>query len=575
MLARHQALGLAIFVVLLLIVLINARTWTPRLRRGFWDESDEDLDGGALADGRDSYGQGLVSDSKGSEFFEEQADAFLSEQARAADDLQSLLTHIADRLPPPRDLVAAVTARNYLHVKCMCYTGLGNRLPGLVGGFGLALADSWSSNVPRVAVVEYPLGGCRGAAKWWEHDGLDWEWPRRGKCTTDAADGEPEAGRSDDEFENLAPGSKPPVPETIGHVLLLLSSGHLPAVLHSLFPAEYPAQKREPPRRARNPGCLPVPGNMDGWIFHDDNHLPSHILPLLKSNLSACQPGKLWRLWTGDYLLPLLEANPNYAPWFLRTFPRGNAFYMLSRRFWRPAKRLKAEADEFISTSFGNPTIGMHVRTLKNRETAPSIDVYLDAALSVARSSGGLSNELVAGGKSADPRDEEAASAMRIFLATDTANLEISKAIKPFVVFKTPPESLAKMNEQENPSTDDEGVVDLLLLGACSAIVTTFGSSFGNVAASLAGKMPYVALHNGVGGMLTLTRAMTSEPCTFHSSGLLRWAESNKDFPPDIEFPPWYKGSATDRAKEESWASEAGKLWKGYYGHRSVGECHW
>lgn len=550
------------------------------------EEDDEDLEN-AIPAVKDKD----TSATSGS-FFSDLAQKFKQEQKRANKDLVDLLDHFSKKSPPSTELISSIYSRNYIHVKCMCYTGLGNRLPGLVAGFGFALADSYLTGKPRAAVVEYPIGGCRGAKRWWDNEGIDWDFPRRGKCTEkDEKDGEgwtelDSSGIvSDDEFERLAREEEvPPTPETLGQLILLLDNGRLDVLLHSLFPEAHKklAAGKTTNSTARSTNSTkdcpwPVPKNMQRWIFHDDDHLPSHISPLLKSNLSHCHPNRLWRLWTGDYLLPLLEANPNYASFFHRAFPNGDAFYQLARAFWRPAERLQKGAEAFAKEKLGKVTVSVHVRTIKSGGTVPPLKTYLDAVLSTARNLGALPKGLLpggGGGKGVEESENEPLQ-FRLFLATDSPNVTLPKYLEPFTLRFTPPESLKTMNAQENPSTDDEGVTDMILLGLADAVITTFGSSFGNVASSLAGKVPYVVLHQGVGGMLTVIRATTSEPCMFHSSVLLRWAGLGKEDVADIEYPPWYEGKDEDKKKEEGWAKEAGRAWEAYSGHRGVGECHW
>jgi hypothetical protein len=214
------------------------------------------------------------------------------------------------------------------------------------------------------------------------------------------------------------------------------------------------------------------------------------------------------------------------------------------------------------------------VRTIKNSGTVPNLTIYVHAALSVARAMGALPRALVPGSTETDVDDqnEDGVPLFRLFLATDSPNVSLPLPLKDFTISYTPPSSLSKLNPQENPSSDDEGIVDMLLLGLADATVTTFGSSFGNVAASLVNKHPFVALHQGIGGLMTVIRATTSEPCLFHASVLLRWAGEEK---PEIEYPDWFSGDETEKKREQEWANEAGKLWEGYYGHRAVGECHW
>lgn len=493
--------------------------------------------------------------------FEAEAIQFRTFQRDTFAKLKALLGHLEARTPPPPALVSALEDRTYLRVQCWCSMGLGNRLSGIISGFGLALADAWLSGKRRAVLIDYPLGDCRGARTWWDHDGIDWEWPKRGRQECDGGNGNvPDSAAS-----RL----------TIGEVATMITSGTLRPLLHSLFADAYsdPGNVTTPAfTGTSHAACRPFPTNGINFVF--PGPLTSKFFALLKMNLTMCYPAQMWHFSSADYLIPLLEANPHYSPWFLQMFPKGDTFFRLANAFWQPTEEVVAKVNAFKTAHFGRPTIGIQIRTRKHTWTFPGMDRFWDAALLVARERGVLSQ--VHQGRAGVSTNQTAAG-LRFFIAKDKADLELPEWMAPFSLSYTPQSSLKKLDARWNPSTDDEAVVDMLLLAASDEIVMTFASSFGHVAAGLVGKIPYVVEHKNA-GISTVTRALSSEPCVYHSQRtLVSWGNTpaNKSVEFEAGVAKTLHKDEGSLRRHEALAREAGKAWLAYYGHRHVGECTW
>jgi hypothetical protein len=89
---------------------------------------------------------------------------------------------------------------------------------------------------------------------------------------------------------------------------------------------------------------------------------------------------------------------------------------------------------------------------------------------------------------------------------------------------------MAKDELNGNPGTIDDALIDMALLSMCSEIVTTYGSSFGGVAAGMGGLLPNFMLPGpelewqgwGAARRGFFFRGTTSEPCFHHASDLLQ-----------------------------------------------------
>jgi hypothetical protein len=92
---------------------------------------------------------------------------------------------------------------------------------------------------------------------------------------------------------------------------------------------------------------------------------------------------------------------------------------------------------------------------------------------------------------------------------------------------------MAKDEESGNLGRLDDALVDMVLLSTCTDIVTTYGSSFGGVAAGMGGMgghFPLVMLPGpelewqgwGAARRPFFFRGTTSEPCFYHGAELLQ-----------------------------------------------------
>jgi hypothetical protein len=87
----------------------------------------------------------------------------------------------------------------------------------------------------------------------------------------------------------------------------------------------------------------------------------------------------------------------------------------------------------------------------------------------------------------------------------------------------------------ENPGNTADALADIALLSRCVEIVTTYGSSFGGVAAGMGGLLPLFVLpgpelagqFGAVARRAFFFRGTTSEPCVFHAPELLRSGDAD------------------------------------------------
>lgn len=218
---------------------------------------------------------------------------------------------------------------------------------------------------------------------------------------------------------------------------------------------------------------------------------------LLREDLRR-DPHRILHFFDDDYSMFLLQMNPHYDSFFSH-FLDGVIFRRIARAVFRPSVAIRREIEKFMAAKFGpHGVIGLQMRSLKV-QLDPSN--FYDVARILSRKE------------------------QTVFLASDAAYLynHTRTALLDRSVVWT--ENGVGCNTTasviRNPGTELSGLVDLFLLSKCSDLIITYSSSFGYVAAALAGIKPvYVLPRKDNEHGHYFFRAISSEPCFFRMRSL-------------------------------------------------------
>ncbi|KAJ3271211.1 hypothetical protein HK104_004726 [Borealophlyctis nickersoniae] len=251
---------------------------------------------------------------------------------------------------------------------------------------------------------------------------------------------------------------------------------------------------------------------------------------MMKGNLTSpthITQRPVMTFYSFDYDAPMLQVNPSTRPWFESTFGPGldGSFYAAARKFLRPHPNIVKEARSFARARFGKFNVGVQIRTKKRGKTVPSVKTFCEVARMVAASAG------IGGGDEGD---------VRFFIATDAPDLfpEIEELLGHDRVIYVPDPGmyLSKIGATVNPGFDRSAVLDMTLLSMCDAMVVTFGSSFGQVAAAMGGIRVVTVMH-GTGGKKERVGgndpyfwgATSVEPCFYKGSNIMGYSGGRRD----------------------------------------------
>lgn len=221
------------------------------------------------------------------------------------------------------------------------------------------------------------------------------------------------------------------------------------------------------------------------------------------------------RFISWDWNTPILFANPHYKRTLQRVFPEDAAFHLLAKKLMAPSPNYRSLVDEYVNTNFKDRpyTVGLHVRTRKTPPNRRPLDI--EHFVSIAQ-------KLLLENKS---------TKQAVFVASDDGHarldsLHMLQKIRPHVSIAVQKGNFLGDNSTVggNPGTEDSAVFDLFILAQADDIICTHGSSFGHVAAGLAGKK-YYSVHNerDEGFEQTdvlVTRMFAPEPCWYASKFL-------------------------------------------------------
>jgi hypothetical protein len=211
------------------------------------------------------------------------------------------------------------------------------------------------------------------------------------------------------------------------------------------------------------------------------------------------------RFTSWDWNVPILFANPHYKHILQKMFPKNAAFYPLAKKLMVPSYSYRILVDKYMQK--GPYTVGMHIRLHKTPPNRKPLDH--EHFVSIAK---GLMTE-------------SKSHRRAVFVASDDEQAR-SDTIKMLgktnvsVVFQEG-EFLNNHTQGGNPGTEDSAVLDLFILAQADDLICTHGSSFGHVAASLAGKNYYLVHNERNEGFketdVLVTRMLTPEPCWYAS----------------------------------------------------------
>lgn len=233
----------------------------------------------------------------------------------------------------------------------------------------------------------------------------------------------------------------------------------------------------------------------------------NNITRLLDANSSLCGEGPasvLMLYHSIDYDMPFLQVNPAHQPQFIKYFPDGEVFHSIATYLFHNTTPVVQRTMQPYSAQAQGCLVGLHLRTKKHAaSTGLQPPQFAGIAKALAQSQAG-----------------------NIFVAADRA--DVFAAMKELLPSKDvwwTDLTYRSVNTSKtaggNPGTEISAIVDLLLLGRCQHIVVTPGSSFGAVAAGLAGVKPVYATYGAHDHPFLNTwfwQSVTSEPCCFKLS---------------------------------------------------------
>ena len=255
---------------------------------------------------------------------------------------------------------------------------------------------------------------------------------------------------------------------------------------------------------------------------------------LLYSNVSAL-------LVQGDqYFVPCLQANPAYRADMSRWFDHRDVYGPLARWLLRPAPPVAAYVEPFVQENFSNYTIGLQLR---RRERLGLRDEEVEQALRCAVQ---LASAYLTG--SPKPTEEQQSTAALPAVIPAPANRLPGRRVSFFIAsddqqlrprLRTRLAALGHVAfTQEFALREDMSrgllyaVIDSVLLGRSSDLITTPSSTFGYIAHGYASLVPYrVQLQP----RKTWRRPPSSEPSAHFWQPLMREAQrlciDKADFP--------------------------------------------
>jgi hypothetical protein len=203
-----------------------------------------------------------------------------------------------------------------------------------------------------------------------------------------------------------------------------------------------------------------------------------------------------------DYDMPLLQVNPQLIAMFTKFFTNGEVFHAVARYLFKPKPALSVAMQPYLQLA-KDCAVGLHMRHRKPFEGRDVVQAEHFAG--IARM---LSNPKTG----------------TIFIASDTNVFNrMHKLLGSQLWWSnlTMTSVASTSTSAGNPGTEVSAFVDMFLLASCQTIVVTPASSFGCVAAGIAGVKPVFATYGRHEVPFLNTwfwQSVTSEPCMFKAS---------------------------------------------------------
>jgi xyloglucan fucosyltransferase len=200
--------------------------------------------------------------------------------------------------------------------------------------------------------------------------------------------------------------------------------------------------------------------------------------------------------------MPLLQINPEFAPFFELFFPSGEIFHPTAQHLFQPAPVVMHAIQTHVAQA-GNCSVGLQMRHKK----------LYDKEQLQEEQFAGIASMLL----QQHPGTVHLASDSDIF---DRMAGLVGPQLRWSNLTKTS-YGLGTHTAAHNPGTELSAFVDIFLLARCKAIVVTPASSFGWVAAGIGGVKPVFATfgkHDSPFVNPWFWQSVTSEPCMFKAS---------------------------------------------------------
>lgn len=201
---------------------------------------------------------------------------------------------------------------------------------------------------------------------------------------------------------------------------------------------------------------------------------------------------------SNDYQIPLLQINRQMGHLFTRFFPDGEVFHAVAKHIFQPSLVVTKAMQPYLERA-ADCAVGLHMRHRKPIEgSSVRTDQFASIALMLAKSKAGT-----------------------MFLASDVDMfVHMQHLLGPQLWWNNLTRTSVNRTHTRggNPGTEISAFVDLFLLSKCKAIVVSPASSFGQIAASLAGiRAVYATFGNHEAPFFNtwFWQSVTSEPCMY------------------------------------------------------------
>jgi hypothetical protein len=218
------------------------------------------------------------------------------------------------------------------------------------------------------------------------------------------------------------------------------------------------------------------------------------------SNSTSLQDAPLIKYRSADYDMPLLQINPEFASFFDKFFPSGEVFHQAAQHLFSLAPAVLQAMSGYLVHA-GDCSVGLQMRHKKPYGSEKlQVEQFAGIARMLLRQHLGT-----------------------VHLASDTDNFErMAALVGPQLRWSNLTRADLNMSTAaRNPGTELSAFVDIFLLARCKAIVVTPASSFGAMAAAIAGVKPVYATYGRHAAPFInpwFWQSVTSEPCMFKAS---------------------------------------------------------